>query len=712
MAALGFAVTLCLTPSAQPVTGPADYFRITVVDDSTGRGVPLVELRSVNKVTFHTDSHGVIAFHEPGLMDRNVYFEVASHGYEIPKDFLGNRGVRLTPRAGDRAVIRMRRRNIAERLYRVTGQGIYRDSALLGDPAPLAQPLLNAQVMGQDTVIAAPYRGKIFWFWGDTDRASHVLGNFAVSGATSEPPSKGGLDPSVGVDLRYFVDAEGGAKPMCGELGPGMKWIGGLFTLTDGSGRERLLATVARMKHLEYAHDWQLALFDDEKEIFESVARWNVHDHHVSAHPFRVRAGGVDYFYLFPDLRVKADLASLRDLGAYEAFTSEAAGSAPYRWKAGARRLDADRWTRFHDFESGKPISPGWGSVAWNAFRRRWVAVSGGPPGDVWFAEADTPVGPWVYARRVVSHDRYNFYNPTQHPFFDQDGGRVIYFEGTYTASFSGAPVKTPRYDYNQILYRLDLADPRLALPAPVYRLRSADGGARYHLRETVDGRGEWDRIEEVAFFAVPPGRRESGLVPVFARDGARGTTLHLHGRPSEAPAFLALPAVETPREALPGAWRCEARTDDGGSFAFDLELSVSGENVTGRLNDAPDSVRGTLRSERLTLELESDGVPFVLEATYAQDRLRGEWNRADSTEKGSWSAERVDCGTKDAQAPLVVPLYEYRHRDGSRLFATTPDLSRPGLTRSTAPLCRVWRNPMPVLVLDREARPVPLETR
>ncbi len=41
-------------------------------------------------------------------------------------------------------------------------------------------------------------------------------------------------------------------------------------------------------------------------------------------------------------------------------------------------------------------------------------------------------------------------------------GGRLIYFEGTYTQTFSGNPVATPRYDYNQIMYRLDLADPRL----------------------------------------------------------------------------------------------------------------------------------------------------------------------------------------------------------------------------------------------------------
>ena len=56
------------------------------------------------------------------------------------------------------------------------------------------------------------------------------------------------------------------------------------------------------------------------------------------------------------------------------------------------------------------------------------------------------------------------FYNPTQHPFFDQDGGRLIYFEGTYVTTFSGNNNPTPRYNYNQVMYRLDLSDDRLHL--------------------------------------------------------------------------------------------------------------------------------------------------------------------------------------------------------------------------------------------------------
>jgi len=64
---------------------------------------------------------------------------------------------------------------------------------------------------------------------------------------------------------------------------------------------------------------------------------------------------------------------------------------------------------------------------------------------------------------KVATHDRgansdYTFYNPTSHPFFDDEGGRFVYFEGTYTNTFSGNSTQTPLYDYNQIMYRLDLA--------------------------------------------------------------------------------------------------------------------------------------------------------------------------------------------------------------------------------------------------------------
>ena len=47
-----------------------------------------------------TDSNGIVAFDEPGLMGSKVFFHVKSHGYEYPKDGFGYRGVALETQAG------------------------------------------------------------------------------------------------------------------------------------------------------------------------------------------------------------------------------------------------------------------------------------------------------------------------------------------------------------------------------------------------------------------------------------------------------------------------------------------------------------------------------------------------------------------------------------------------------------------------------------
>ncbi len=62
----------------------------------------------------------------------------------------------------------------------------------------------------------------------------------------------------------------------------------------------------------------------------------------------------------------------------------------------------------------------------------------------------------------IFTHDRYSFYNLEHHEFLDKDGWRTIYIEGPYTSEFSVNSNPTPRYNYNQMLYRHDLADPLL----------------------------------------------------------------------------------------------------------------------------------------------------------------------------------------------------------------------------------------------------------
>jgi hypothetical protein len=502
----------CLAASIAPLLAVSaagadtgDYFGIRVIDDQTGRGVSLVELETVNQLRWVTDSGGWVAIHEPGLMGQRVFFTVRSHGYEYPRDGFGFAGVRLDLTAGQKATIKIKRRNVAERLYRVTGEGLYRDSVLLGEPTPLAEPLGSGMVVGQDSAFAELYQGKIHWFWGDTSRMSYPLGHFWMAAATSELPDRGGLDPSQGVNLRYFVDQEGFSRPVA-RLGVerGMIWADGFLTLPDDSGRERLVCHYAHMESLEKMLGHGLAVFDDEKQEFELLKKLDMKYRALfpgQAHPIRHRDEGSEYIYfgeVFPQVRVKADWKHYLDPTAYEAFTCvadadsaddraallrDAEGRVRYEWRRNATpvdgaveqrliaagRLPADQAHFLPlDPDTGRPLGMHRGSVRWNAYRQRWVMIAtqhGGSPsllGEVWYAEASELTGPWRRAEKIVSHERYSFYNPVQHVFFDQDGGRLIYFEGTYTQAFSGAPVATPRYDYNQIMYRLDLTDPRL----------------------------------------------------------------------------------------------------------------------------------------------------------------------------------------------------------------------------------------------------------
>src|SRR6476659_6850259 len=94
------------------------YFAITIVDEQTGRGVPLVELRTINNLRFVTDSNGIVAFHEPGLMDRDVFFHIHSHGYEFAKDGFGFAGKMLHTTPGNSAKFSIKRIKLDERLSR------------------------------------------------------------------------------------------------------------------------------------------------------------------------------------------------------------------------------------------------------------------------------------------------------------------------------------------------------------------------------------------------------------------------------------------------------------------------------------------------------------------------------------------------------------------------------------------------------------------
>lgn len=480
---------LCLLdvcPELQAATQkPIPYFGIHVVDEETGRGVPLIELRTVNDIRCVTDNAGWIAFHEPGLMDREVFFYVSGPGYEKEKDGFGYVGVRLTPKAAETTTVKIKRTNIAERVGRLTGQGIYRDSELLGLPCPVAN--LSADVMGQDSVQAVPYHGKIFWLWGDTNVPQYPLGNYQTTSALTPMA----LKPEEGIRFDYLTDPQNPShiRHMLPLKKQGAVWLFGLLTVKDEKGEEALLAHYGRHQGLASMEEHGIARFNDESGIFEKIASLDAKEkwRYPRGHAVKIQESDDEFYYFsspFLYTRVRATYEDVINPASYQAFRFDEV-TLQWRWqrglppttqademiqiKTGSMPPAAARYT-LKDIDTAKPVRLHTASIQWNAWKNCWVLIgvqSGNredpsPLGEVWYAEADKPQGPWSKAVKIASHPRYSYYNPVHHGFLDAENGKVIYFEGTYTLEFSGNPLAPARYDYNQLMYRLDLSDKRL----------------------------------------------------------------------------------------------------------------------------------------------------------------------------------------------------------------------------------------------------------
>lgn len=479
-----------------------EAFAIRCVDAASGNGVPMIELRTTANQRFLSDSAGWIAIDDPTLMDRDVFFHISGHGYQYPKDGFGFAGKAIRVTAGAEATIPVERVNIAERLYRITGAGIYRDSIRLGKPVPIPRPLLNGEVCGQDSVQATVFGGKVHWFWGDTGRLSYPLGNFNTAGATSPLPSMTELAVADGIDLTYFTDATGFSCPMFERENGVLIWIDGLFTIPDDTGEIRMVTHYSRRASLEKELSHGLAVWSPESERFVELVEFPLDARlQPGGQAFRNPDESDDAIYFarpYATVRVAADWQAIQDLARYEAFTPlavgservdealierDATGAVVWGWKANTPPVPhttLDSWVaqgiisaednrlRTVDAESGKPVILHAGSIRWNPYRQRWVLIAhergGGPSrlGEVWYSESRDLAGPFDQAVRIATHDKYSFYNVTHHDFLDSDDGRYIFFEGTYTRMFSDTREPTPLYDYNQIMYRLDLDEPRL----------------------------------------------------------------------------------------------------------------------------------------------------------------------------------------------------------------------------------------------------------
>jgi len=334
----------CLLPGVVLAERP---FALKVVDADTKRPVPLIRITTTNQVTEYTDNAGMVTFDDPDLANRETWFSISGHGYEMKADGFGNRGVRFVTHPGQVNTIGIKRVNIAERVQRLTGGGLlYHQQRFEGTTAiPL-----NGQVFGCDTVDTALHGGKRFWLWGDTSRPSYPLGNFDTTLATT-PAS---FDPGHAFPFTYFTEPDGFVKRAAPIAGNGPTWLGGLVSLKDKGGKDHLVATYSKIKQPMDVYERGLCEFDEKEEIFKKVIAFET-GRKVFPDGHAFRSGDWLYFgQATPNVKIPADYESWRDPSRYVPVTCDIA---------------------FTDTTTGKPVKAHNGSVTWNPWRKKWISI-------------------------------------------------------------------------------------------------------------------------------------------------------------------------------------------------------------------------------------------------------------------------------------------------------------------------------------------------
>ncbi len=461
----GCTTALLLLPvigSLLPVAGaeqgdptPGQPCRILVLDRQNGWPVPLIELRTTHHLSWVTDNAGVVALNAHELMGQPTWLSVQGHGYEVAADGFGYRGVQVVPRPGETITLKVDRRLPAKRLGRITGAGLFAESEACGD----REVSMSSRSLGCDSVQTARYRDRLHWIWGDTNLARYPLGRFQTTGATTSirPLMPTDPRPPIRITFEPYVDDQDLPRDLAPIPGDGPTWLTGLTEIDDDTGTERLVATYSKIRPPMTEYECGLCVWDpDRSEFVSHRLLWRQSEQEPvppplpRGHAVRWEDGDGQSWLLFGDPFVS--LACRADFGHW---------SNPDRW------VTHQPQTHVKSQLANRMVEVHRGNIAWNDYLHCWVAIFtelGGNAshlGELWFARSQSPLGPWHDATHVVTHDQYTFYNPKLHADWSPTGSPILLFEATYTHTFSAATHPTPRYDYNQILYRLDLDELR-----------------------------------------------------------------------------------------------------------------------------------------------------------------------------------------------------------------------------------------------------------
>jgi hypothetical protein len=555
-------VLLCISVflSAQSI----DPFLCKITDSATGRPIPMVEFELENGFKLISDNDGYITVINPDLFGKTARFKIKGHGYTTgKKDFFGEESFVLKIKAGTEKTLQMKRIQISERLYRITGSGRYNHTIIGGKtPSFVSDDLLPGAVIGQDSVICVPWKDSLWLFYGDTLGLSGF--NFSASCARIPLPKYGKYDWESAIPLKYITDENGFAAPMINTGKPGFTWIEYVLPVKTGK-TESLLAKYVQHETLEKVAEAGFALFSTSRQNFKIVKRFYNSKPHKCMHPVPVKFGDQAGYLLSPweftepdpakimkksehhfysplkEIRhEKGEYPSLQINGRRWKVNRNQNGRLVYSWRKNVPAIDSSLQQKLLernlvvnsellfapvDLESGDRLKNFNGSIVFNSFLNCWITiVQGNKPGEIYFSRADTAVGPWIFAKKVSEFTDYNFYNPVIHPWFNKEQGRIIFYEGTYTNYFSASKCKTPEADYNQVMFKLDLGNSQLLIPVPVYLVSGHQSCPELLTAESLSEKNLWHYVKKIAFFAFPESTTEPGL---FAPEDCQKNKFH-----------------------------------------------------------------------------------------------------------------------------------------------------------------------------------------
>ncbi len=564
--------------------GPTQRVDVKVLDDVSGVPLPGAVLTRLDKRSVYvSDNKGMVALHEQDRQNLVTQFKVEAPGYQS----IASQGINLTPGASEQAIeLVPQAEQVAQRLYRMTGVGLERETHLLGTaaPSPTDTKLINADVLGQDGPMATLYTKagsteKVFWTFGDTRHPNHDNDNLAGSGATSD---KIPTDLNTSLPLTYYkTDTVPGfarersvvAKADFSPTINAARWPFGLSTIDN---RLYTWVTIVNTSGTPWTfYPIAVGVFDDATNRFTKLGEiphesdaTNPNFTTPGEHSFKVKEGATEYLHSGGFMQrsngVKETLIRVRAAqdalipsttfpkGEYEEYTPYKAdgtvdrpsGRPIYAWKKQINDpvlntgLNADErlvgQMRVLGGAGGStgPILQHKSTRQFNTYRNRYVNVFNqwGSSSSMYYSEADTPVGPWAWGRRIVNQAAntnppsrgFDLYNPHLLPFYGQ--GKTLYFAAVFAHAFANTWEPIPRYDYNVVMNRLkltdanDVDDVRTVVPVPVYNLVSSATNAE-QASKTLGMRGQvragmlnelpapffaYDRKPEAARQAVP----------------------------------------------------------------------------------------------------------------------------------------------------------------------------------------------------------------